>query len=64
MTGIGESSYAHCRCAGCVEIIVVNDINAHAAGTNPPDDAYCEECYEAGCYNDTHCQAQNDDEHP
>lgn len=52
----GKSSYAHCKCIGCFELIIVNDIDAHEAGTNPPDDAYCEDCYKSGCHESKWCQ--------
>jgi len=45
----GNSSYAHCRCGHCFDTIIVNDIDAHVEGTNPPEDAYCDRCLEAGC---------------
>jgi hypothetical protein len=44
-----ESGYAHCHCRDCGETIIVSDVERHRAGTNGPEDAYCDGCLDSGC---------------
>jgi hypothetical protein len=46
---MSESGYAHCRCRDCGETIIVSDGKRHRAGTNKPEDAYCDGCLDSGC---------------